>query len=125
MAYAAARYITVVPEIEMPGHAQAAIAAYPEFGVTGSHPPVSTDWGVHPYLYNVDDTTLRFLDDVLDEVMAVFPSSYVDVWQAHEALKDQWKASAAVQARMHARSRSAMRTPQELVHHRGIAELPA
>ncbi len=101
VAYAAERYVTVVPEIEMPGHAQAAIAAYPEFGVTGSRPDVSTDWGVHPYLYNVDDATLRFLDDVLDEVMAVFPSSYVDVG-GDEALKDQWKASAAVQARMHA-----------------------
>jgi hexosaminidase len=100
VAYGAARYITVVPEIEMPGHAQAVIAAYPEFGATGSRPHVSTDWGVHPYLYNVDDRTLGFLEDVLDEVMAVFPSSYIAVG-GDEALKDQWKASAAVQARMH------------------------
>ena len=99
VAYAAERYVTVVPEIEMPGHAQAAIAAYPEFGVTGSRPDVSTDWGVHPYLYNVDDTTLRFLEDVLDKVMALFPSTYIDVG-GDEALKDQWKASATVQARM-------------------------
>ena len=101
VAYAAERYVAVVPEIEMPGHAQAAIASYPEFGVTGSRPEVSTDWGVHPYLYDVDDSTLRFLDDVLDEVMAVFPSSYIDVG-GDEALKDQWKASKAVQVRMHA-----------------------
>jgi hexosaminidase len=101
VAYAAERFITVVPEIEMPGHAQAAIAAYPEFGVTGVRPNASTDWGVHPYLYNVDDASLRFLDDVLDEVMTVFPSSYIDVG-GDEALKDQWKASTAVQARMHA-----------------------
>ncbi|HET7175842.1 MAG TPA: family 20 glycosylhydrolase [Gammaproteobacteria bacterium] len=99
--YAAARYIDVVPEIEIPGHAQAAIAAYPQFGVTGKRPAVSTDWGVHPYLYNVDDKTVRFLEDVLDEIMALFPSTYIDVG-GDEALKDQWKASPAVQARMHA-----------------------
>ncbi|HEV2111101.1 MAG TPA: family 20 glycosylhydrolase [Gammaproteobacteria bacterium] len=99
VAYAAARYVTVVPEIEMPGHAQAAIAAYPEFGVTGAHPPVSADWGVHPYLYNVDEHTLGFLQDVLDEVMDIFPSTYIDVG-GDEALKDQWKASAPVQARI-------------------------
>lgn len=99
--YAAARYITVVPEIEIPGHAQAAIAAYPQFGVTGRRPAVSTDWGIHPYLYNVDDKTLRFLKDVLDEIMAVFPSTYIDVG-GDEALKDQWQASPAVQARMRA-----------------------
>ena len=99
VAYAAARYITVMPEIDMPGHAQAAIAAYPEFGVTGKRPTVSPDWGVHPYLYNVDDRTLGFLKAVLDEVMAIFPSTYIDVG-GDEALKDQWKASTAVQARM-------------------------
>jgi hexosaminidase len=100
VAYAAERYVMVVPEIETPGHAQAAIAAYPELGVTGQRPEVSTDWGVHSYLYNVDDATFRFLEDVLDEVMAVFPSSYIDVG-GDEALKDQWKTSAAVQAQMH------------------------
>lgn len=99
--YAAARYIVVVPEIEIPGHAQAAIAAYPQFGVTGKRPAVSTDWGIHPYLYNVDAKTVRFLEDVLDEIMAVFPSTYIDVG-GDEALKDQWKASTAVQTRMHA-----------------------
>ena len=100
VAYAAARHITVVPEIEMPGHAQAAIAAYPEFGVTGVRPQVSTDWGVHAYLYSPDAKTLRFLEDVLDEVMAVFPSTFIDVG-GDEALKDQWQASPAVQAQMH------------------------
>ncbi len=98
VAYAAARHITVVPEIEMPGHAQAAIAAYPQFGVTGATPPVSPDWGVHPYLYNVDDATFAFLQDVLDEVMAVFPGRYIHVG-GDEAVKDQWRASAQVQAK--------------------------
>jgi len=99
VAYAAERHITVVPELDMPGHAQAAVASYPELGVTGTRPPVSVDWGVNPYLYNVDDHTLQFLQNVLDEVMALFPSTYIHVG-GDEAVKDQWKASAAVQARM-------------------------
>ncbi|MHA6206201.1 family 20 glycosylhydrolase [Dyella soli] len=101
VAYAADRHIVVVPEIDMPGHAQAAVASYPELGVTGKRPPVSPDWGVNPYLYNVDDATVHFLQNVLDEVMALFPSTYIHVG-GDEAVKDQWKASAAVQARMRA-----------------------
>ena len=101
VAYAAARYITVVPEIDMPGHAQAAVAAYPQIGITGKRPSVSVDWGVNPYLYNVDDATFGFIDNVLDEVMTLFPSHYVHVG-GDEAVKDQWHASAAAQAKMHA-----------------------
>jgi len=101
VAYAAARFITIVPELDMPGHAQAAVAAYPQFGVTGQRPPVSVDWGVNPYLYNVDDATFDFIDHVLDEVMALFPSTYIHVG-GDEAIKDQWQASPAVQAKMHA-----------------------
>lgn len=99
VAYAAARYITVVPEIEMPGHAQAAIAAYPELGVTGAPVEVATTWGIHPYLFNPMDATLRFLQNVLTEVLAIFPSPYIHIG-GDEAIKDQWKASAQVQARM-------------------------
>src|SRR6185312_8925842 len=99
VAYAAERFITVVPEIEMPGHAQAAIAAYPEFGVTGAAPPVSPDWGVHTYLYNVDEKTFGFLEDVLGEVMDLFPSPYIHVG-GDEAAKDQWQSSPTVQQRM-------------------------
>lgn len=101
VAYAAARHITVVPEIDMPGHAQAAVAAYPDIGVTGTQPQVSIDWGVNPYLFNVDDHTIDFLHNVLDEVMELFPSTFIHVG-GDEAIKDQWQASAAVQARMHA-----------------------
>ncbi|WP_426690580.1 beta-N-acetylhexosaminidase [Rhodanobacter ginsengiterrae] len=101
VAYAAARFITVVPELDMPGHAQAAVAAYPQLGVSGQRPAVSTDWGVNPYLYNVDDATFAFIDHVLDEVMALFPSTYIHVG-GDEAIKDQWQASPAVQAKMHA-----------------------
>ena len=100
VAHARERNVTIVPEIDMPGHASAAIVAYPQLGVT-DHPPtaVPADWGVYSNLYNVDDSTFAFLDDVLDEVMALFPGEYVHVG-GDEAVKDQWKASPRVQARM-------------------------
>jgi hexosaminidase len=101
VAFAAARHITVVPELDMPGHAQAAVAAYPQFGVTGTRPPVSVDWGINPYLYNVDDATFRFISNVLDEVLALFPSPWIHLG-GDEAIKDQWQASPAVQAKLHA-----------------------
>jgi hexosaminidase len=101
VAYAAARHITVVPELDMPGHAQAAVASYPQFGVTGERPAVSADWGINPYLYNVDDNTFTFLQNVLDEVMVLFPSRYIHLG-GDEAIKDQWEASPAVQAKMRA-----------------------
>ncbi|ATE70040.1 family 20 glycosylhydrolase [Lysobacter capsici] len=102
VAYAAARHITVVPEIEMPGHAQAAIAAYPNLGVTDvvrKAPRVSPDWGVHTYLFGVDDSTFDFLENVLDEVAGLFPSKYIHIG-GDEAAKDQWIASRKVQARI-------------------------
>lgn len=100
VAYAAARHITVVPELDMPGHAQAAVAAYPDVvGVTGERPAVSVDWGVNPYLYNVDDKSFTFIENVLDEVMALFPSTYIHLG-GDEAVKDQWQKSPAVQAKM-------------------------
>jgi hexosaminidase len=102
VAYAAARHITIVPEIEMPGHALSAIRAYPERGMGVPVPPgVESDWGVFPWLYNVDAPTIRFLEDVLDEVMALFPSTYIHVG-GDEAVKDQWKADPAVQAKIRA-----------------------
>jgi hexosaminidase len=101
VAYAAARQITIVPELDMPGHAQAVIASYPEIGVTGNRPKVSPDWGINPYLYNVDDNSFQFIENVLAEVMALFPSRYIHLG-GDEAIKDQWRASPAVQAKMHA-----------------------
>jgi hexosaminidase len=100
VAHAAERNITIVPEIDMPGHATAAIVAYPRLGVM-EHPPsaVPADWGIYPNLYNVDDDTFNFLEDVLDEVMALFPGKYLHLG-GDEAVKDQWKASPRVQARM-------------------------
>ena len=100
VAYAAARHVTIVPEIEMPGHAHAAIVAYPELGSASAAPnATSGDWGVFPYLYNVNEATFAFLDDVLAEVVALFPGRYVHVG-GDEAVKDQWKSDPAVQARM-------------------------
>jgi hexosaminidase len=102
VSFAASRHVQVVPEIEMPGHAQAAIAAYPALGSTqGAAPPVSARWGVHTYLFNVDPATFSFLEDVLGEVMELFPSRFIHVG-GDEAVKDQWKASPAVQARARA-----------------------
>lgn len=95
--YAAARHITIVPEIDMPGHMQAAIAAYPQLG-TGEKPPVSAEWGVHTYLLNVEESTFKFIDDVLDEVVALFPAPYIHIG-GDEAAKDRWIASPQVQAR--------------------------
>lgn len=96
--YAAQRFITIVPEIEIPGHAQAALAAYPELGVTGERPVVSTDWGINPWLYAPNQQSLTFLENVLDEVMALFPSQYIHVG-GDEARKDQWEASETTQAK--------------------------
>jgi hexosaminidase len=96
--YAAKRHITVVPEIEMPGHAQAAIAAYPELGVTGQAPPVSPDWGVHTWLFNVEDDTFDFLQNVLTEVTEIFPGTYIHIG-GDEADKYQWQRSPQVQER--------------------------
>jgi len=97
--YAAERYVTIVPEIDMPGHMQAAIAAYPELGASADEPVVSPDWGVHGYILNVDEPTIAFMQEVLDEVIELFPSTYIHVG-GDEAVKDQWKASSRVQARM-------------------------
>jgi hexosaminidase len=97
--YAATRFVTVVPEIDLPGHSQAAVAAYPWLGVTGKRPPVWTDWGVSPWLLKPDEKTLQFVDDVLDEVMQLFPSRYISIG-GDEADKQQWNASPELRAQL-------------------------
>jgi hexosaminidase len=99
--YAADRFITVVPEIEMPGHARAALAAYPEMGNTGKPVEVATTWGVFKEVYGVEDRTLAFVKDVLTEVLALFPSKFIHVG-GDECPKTEWKESPAAQARMKA-----------------------
>jgi hexosaminidase len=100
VAYAAARFITVVPEIEMPGHSQAAIAAYPELGVRrDTTVEVLQVWGTSDVILNPSDATVSFMQDVLTEVMALFPGRYIHIG-GDEAGKSQWQASAEVQARI-------------------------
>jgi hexosaminidase len=101
VAYAAERGITIVPEIDLPGHAQALVAAYPELGEFGDRPGVSHDWGVNPYLLNPGPKGVAFVKQVLDELMAVFPGIYIHLG-GDEAIKDQWQRSPQVQAQIKA-----------------------
>lgn len=97
--YAAERHITIVPEIEMPGHAQAAIAAYPELGCTGRPVEVRRRWGISEEIYHPKEETFRFLEDVLLEVMDIFPGRFIHVG-GDEAVKTQWDQSAEIRALM-------------------------
>ncbi len=98
--YAAERYITIIPEIDMPGHMQAALSAYPELGCTGGPYKVWQEWGVtDSVLCAGNDRTLRFIDDVLDEVVKLFPSTYIHVG-GDECPKTEWKRCAKCQARI-------------------------
>ncbi len=97
--YAAARHITVVPEIEMPGHAMAALAAYPELSCTGGPFAVERGWGVFEDVFCPTDSTFAFLENVLTEVMALFPSEYIHIG-GDESPKDRWKVCAKCQARI-------------------------
>ena len=110
--YAADRYITIIPEIEMPGHASAAIAAYPYLSCFPNEPTtirpgtfwsasvdgkeVQQTWGVFPDVFVPSDSTFTFLENVLDEVMALFPSHYIHIG-GDECPKDYWKKSAFCQ----------------------------
>jgi hexosaminidase len=99
VAYAAARHVTIIPEIEMPGHASAALAAYPELSCTGGPFQVSTRWGVHEDIYCPSEHTFAFLEDVLTEVMQLFPGRYIHIG-GDEVPKNQWKESAVAQGVM-------------------------
>ncbi|MEZ4796445.1 MAG: family 20 glycosylhydrolase [Flavobacteriaceae bacterium] len=88
--YAQSRFITVIPEIELPGHAQAAIAAYPDLGCLGEQIEVATKWGVFEDIYCPKEETFTFLEDVLDEVLELFPSTYIHIG-GDEAPKTRWK----------------------------------
>lgn len=99
VAYAAAREVTIVPEIEMPGHASAALVAYPRLAASPSDVPkaVPADWGIFPGAYSLEPATFSFLEDVLTEVMALFPSRFIHVG-GDEVQKGEWLASARGQA---------------------------
>ena len=97
VAYAKARYITIIPEIEMPGHSVAALASYPELACTPGPFEVRTRWGISDDIYCPSEKTFGFLQDVLTEVMALFPSKYIHIG-GDEAPKAGWKASDTAQA---------------------------
>ncbi|MGW0119563.1 beta-N-acetylhexosaminidase [Streptomyces sp. NPDC003327] len=103
VAHAAERHITVVPEIDLPGHSQAAIAAYPELGNTDvvdtTALAVWDTWGVNPNVLAPTEAVLRFYEGVFEEVLDLFPSTFVHIG-GDECPKDQWKASPTAQARI-------------------------
>lgn len=97
VAYAAAKYIEIVPEIEMPGHARAALAAYPEFSCTGEKQGVEGLWGIFDDIFCAKESSLLFLQDVLSEIIPLFPSAYIHVG-GDEAPKTRWKTCPNCQA---------------------------
>jgi hexosaminidase len=102
VAYAAERFITVVPEIEMPGHASAALASYPELGCRGKDYPyqVQTTWGVFPEVFCAGNPeTVTFLEGVLDEICDIFPSEYIHIG-GDEAPREEWEKCPKCQALM-------------------------
>ncbi|MDX1910280.1 MAG: glycoside hydrolase family 20 protein [Saprospiraceae bacterium] len=98
--YAQKRFVTIVPEIELPGHSMAALSAYPELGCTGGPYEAATKWGVFDDVYCAgNDQTFAFLDDVMAEVCALFPSSYIHIG-GDECPKTRWEACAKCKKRM-------------------------
>lgn len=96
VAYAEKKHVTIIPEIEMPGHSSAALAAYPEFGCFDKEYQVQSTWGVFEDIFCPKEETFEFLEDVLTEVMALFPSTYIHIG-GDEAPKKQWKESEIAQ----------------------------
>ena len=100
VAYAAERHITVIPEIDLPGHMQSALAAYPQFGCTGGPYEVWRRWGVSDEVICAgNDSAMRFLEDILNEVMDVFPSDIIHVG-GDECPKARWHECPKCQAKI-------------------------
>ncbi|WP_369035588.1 MULTISPECIES: beta-N-acetylhexosaminidase [Streptomyces] len=103
VAYAAERHITVVPEIDVPGHSQAAIAAYPELGNTDVIDTASLsvwdNWGISHNVLAPTDNTLRFYEGVFEEVLDLFPGEFIHIG-GDECAKEQWRESPTAQARI-------------------------
>jgi len=95
--YARDRFITVIPEIEMPGHSLAALAAYPELACTPGPFETATTWGVFKDVFCPKESTFQFLENVLSEVLTLFPSPYIHIG-GDEVQKDRWKESPDAQA---------------------------
>lgn len=102
VAYAGSRYVTIVPEIEMPGHSLAALASYPELGCVGEGYEVGARWGIYDDVYCAgNERVFGFLEDVLSEVIGLFPSEYIHIG-GDECPKTKWKACSKCQARIKA-----------------------
>ncbi len=102
VAYAKSRFVTVIPEIEMPGHSLAALASYPELSCTGGPFKVRTEWGVEEDVYCAgNERVFEFLEDVLSEVIELFPSEFIHIG-GDECPKNRWKACDKCQARIKA-----------------------
>jgi hexosaminidase len=100
--YAASRFVRVMPEIELPGHTRAAIAAYPELGNHGWPVGVGTTWGIETRVLNPETATVEFFEHVFEEVLDLFPSEFLHVG-GDECPKDEWRASARAQELMRER----------------------
>ena len=102
VAYAQSRYVTIIPEIEMPGHSRGALAAYPELSCTGGPHEVAVLWGVHEDVYCAgNDQVFAFLEDVLTEVITLFPGTYIHIG-GDECPKARWEVCDKCQARIQA-----------------------
>ncbi|MHC1780670.1 MAG: beta-N-acetylhexosaminidase [Bacteroidales bacterium] len=100
VAYASKRFVTVVPEIEMPGHSLAALASYPFLGCTGGTYEVATKWGVfHDVMCAGKESTFEFIQNVLDEIISLFPSQYIHIG-GDECPKTKWKECPLCQKRI-------------------------
>jgi hexosaminidase len=114
VAHAAHRHITIVPEIDLPGHASAAIASDPALGVRpGLVPDVPSDWGIYSHVLAPDEATFRFLEDVFSEVLALFPGRYVHIG-GDEVVPDEWLQSPHLAARLR---QLGLHSPAELRHY--------
>ncbi len=98
--FAAERHVNVLPEIDMPAHMLAAIAAYPKLGNTGAQFDVATGWGISDHVLNLEEGTLRFCTDVIDEVAEIFPSRYIHLG-GDECPVTEWQTNARAQRLMH------------------------
>lgn len=99
VAYAARRRVTVVPEIDLPGHVQALLAAYPELANTDERLRVATRWGISTHVLNLEESTLEFMEGLLEEVAALFPSPYLHLG-GDECPLEEWAASASARTRL-------------------------
>ena len=99
ISYASERYVTIIPEIDIPGHTSSMIAAYPELGSSKENIGVKTLWGVQNDILNINENTFEFLENMFSEIIDLFPSKYIHIG-GDEARKDQWENSNTIQNQM-------------------------